>query len=67
VLAVADKDLRKPLLSMRKTNLEQLLARRPKGVLINPWRVALAPGTTITGGTQEECPFLAIIPRGALA
>jgi hypothetical protein len=57
VLAVGGKDLRKLPLSMRKMNLEQLLARRPEGVFINPWRVALAPGTTITGGTQEECPF----------
>ena len=67
VLAVGGKDLRNLPLSMRKMNLEQLLARRPEGVFINPWRVALAPGTTITGGTQEECPFLAIIPPGALA
>jgi hypothetical protein len=47
--------------------LEQLLARRPEGVFINPWRVAMEPATTITGGTQEECLFLATIPPGALA
>jgi ATP-dependent DNA ligase len=67
MLAVGGKDLRKLPLSMRKMNLLQLLERRPEGVFINPWRVALAPATTITGGTQEEYPFLAIIPPGALA
>src|SRR5437879_11919810 len=38
VLAVGGKDLRKLPLSMRKMNLEQqLLARRPEGVFINPF------------------------------
>ena len=65
VLAVG-RDLRELPLSMRKMNLKQLLARRREGIFINPWRVAMAPATTITGGTQEECPFLATIPPGAL-
>ena len=30
-------DLRKLLLSMRKANLERLLARRPEGIFINPF------------------------------
>jgi hypothetical protein len=42
VLAVGGKELRKLPLSMRKMDLEQLLARRPEGVFINPWRVAMA-------------------------
>ncbi len=70
VLAVGGKDLRKLPLSMRKMNLEQLLARRPEGVFINPFErggLRWRPATTITGGTQEECPFLAVIPPGALA
>jgi ATP-dependent DNA ligase len=37
VLAVGGKDLRKLPLSMRKMNLEQLLARRPERVFINPF------------------------------
>ena len=37
VLAVGGKGLRKLPLSMRKMNLEQLLARRPEGVFINPF------------------------------
>ncbi|WP_334434666.1 ATP-dependent DNA ligase [Bradyrhizobium sp. AZCC 1610] len=64
VLAAGGADLRKLPLSTRKMDLEQLLARRPEGVFSIHGRVA---ETTITGGTQEECPFLAIIPPGALA
>ena len=70
VLAVGGKGLRKLPLSMRKMNLEQLLARRPEGVFINPFErggLRWRPATTITAGTQEECPFLATIPPGALA
>ena len=70
VLAVGGKDLRKLPLSMRKMNLEQLLARRPEGVFINPFErggLRWRPATTITGGTQEECPFLAVFPPGSLA
>ena len=37
VLAMDGDDLRKLPLSMRKANLERLLARRPEGVFINPF------------------------------
>jgi ATP-dependent DNA ligase len=37
ILAQGGDDLRKPLLSMRKANLERLLARRPEGIFINPF------------------------------
>jgi bifunctional non-homologous end joining protein LigD len=36
-LALDGDDLRRLPLSMRKTNLERLLARRPEGVFINPF------------------------------
>jgi len=36
-LAKDGDDLRGPSLSIRKTNLERLLARRPEGVFINPF------------------------------
>jgi bifunctional non-homologous end joining protein LigD len=37
VLALDGDDLRKLPLSMRKTNLERLLARRPEGIFVNPF------------------------------
>ncbi|WP_346771678.1 hypothetical protein [Bradyrhizobium sp. 155] len=37
VLAEGGDDLRMLPLSMRKTNLERLLARRPEGVFVNPF------------------------------
>jgi len=37
ILVDGDDDLRKLPLSMRKTKLERLLARRPEGVFINPF------------------------------
>jgi bifunctional non-homologous end joining protein LigD len=37
ILAEGGEDLRKLPLSMRKTNLERLLARRPEGILIYPF------------------------------
>jgi bifunctional non-homologous end joining protein LigD len=37
VLAMKGDDLRKLPLSMRKANLERLLARRPEGIFINPF------------------------------
>jgi len=37
ILAEGGDDLRKLPLSMRKVNLERLLARRPEGVFINPF------------------------------
>jgi ATP-dependent DNA ligase len=37
ILVEDGDDLRKPLLSMRKVNLERLLARRPEGIFINPF------------------------------
>jgi ATP-dependent DNA ligase len=37
VLAMDGDDLRKPPLSMRKTNLERLVARRPEGIFVNPF------------------------------
>jgi bifunctional non-homologous end joining protein LigD len=37
ILAESDDDLRKLPLSMRKANLERLLARRPEGIFINPF------------------------------
>jgi ATP-dependent DNA ligase len=37
LLAEGGDDLRKLPLSMRKTNLERLLARRPEGIFINPF------------------------------
>jgi bifunctional non-homologous end joining protein LigD len=36
ILAEGGEDLRKLPLSMRKANLERLLARRPEGIFINP-------------------------------
>jgi ATP-dependent DNA ligase len=44
ILGEAGDDLRRLPLSMRKTNLERLLARRPEGVFVNPFeRGELAP------------------------
>jgi len=37
ILAEGGDDLRKLPLSMRKVNLERLLARRPEGVFVNPF------------------------------
>jgi ATP-dependent DNA ligase len=37
ILLEGDDDLRKLPLSMRKANLERLLARRPEGIFINPF------------------------------
>ena len=37
ILAEGSDDLRKLPLSMRKANLERLLARRPEGIFINPF------------------------------
>ena len=37
ILAEGGEDLRKLPLSMRKANLERLLARRPEGIFINPF------------------------------
>jgi bifunctional non-homologous end joining protein LigD len=37
ILVEEDEDLRKLPLSMRKTNLERLLARRPEGIFVNPF------------------------------
>src|SRR5246127_3840051 len=37
ILVEGDDDLRKLPLSMRKTNLERLLARRPEGIFVNPF------------------------------
>jgi bifunctional non-homologous end joining protein LigD len=37
ILAEGGEDLRKLPLSMRKTNLERLLARRPDGIFVNPF------------------------------
>jgi ATP-dependent DNA ligase len=37
ILAEGGDDLRKLPLSMRKANLERLLARRPEGIFINPF------------------------------
>src|SRR5205814_5219931 len=37
VLAIDGDDLRKLPLSMRKANLERLLARRPEGIFVNPF------------------------------
>jgi bifunctional non-homologous end joining protein LigD len=37
VLAMDGDDLRNLPLSMRKTNLERLLARRPEGIFVNPF------------------------------
>ena len=37
ILAEGDDDLRKLPLSMRKANLELLLALRPEGIFINPF------------------------------
>jgi bifunctional non-homologous end joining protein LigD len=37
MLAMKGDDLRKLPLSMRKANLERLLARRPEGIFINPF------------------------------
>ena len=39
VLAMDGNDLRKLPLSMRKTNLERLLARRPEGIFVNPFEI----------------------------
>src|SRR5215218_10841245 len=37
ILAEGGDDLRKLPISMRKTNLERLLARRPEGIFVNPF------------------------------
>jgi bifunctional non-homologous end joining protein LigD len=37
ILALDGDDLRKLPLSMRKTNLDRLLARRPEGIFVNPF------------------------------
>jgi bifunctional non-homologous end joining protein LigD len=37
ILIEGDDDLRKLPLSMRKVNLERLLARRPEGIFVNPF------------------------------
>jgi bifunctional non-homologous end joining protein LigD len=37
ILVEGDDDLRKLPMSMRKTNLERLLARRPEGIFVNPF------------------------------
>jgi bifunctional non-homologous end joining protein LigD len=37
ILALDGEDLRGPPLSMRKTNLARLLARRPDGIFVNPF------------------------------
>ena len=37
ILALDGDDLRKLQLSMRKTNLERLLARRPERIFVNPF------------------------------
>jgi len=37
ILVEGDDDLRKLPLSMRKANLERLLARRPEGLFVNPF------------------------------
>ena len=37
ILALGGEDLRGLPLSMRKTNLERLLAHRPEGIFVNPF------------------------------
>jgi bifunctional non-homologous end joining protein LigD len=37
IMVLDGEDLRKLPLSMRKTNLERLLARRPEGIFVNPF------------------------------
>ena len=43
ILAEGGDDLRKLLLHLRKTSLERLLARRPEGIFVNPFRSNLIP------------------------
>jgi bifunctional non-homologous end joining protein LigD len=44
ILVDGDDDLRRLPLSMRKANLERLLARRPEGIFVNPFeRVEIGP------------------------
>jgi len=59
ILVEGDDDLRQLPLSMRKTNLDRLLARRPDGIFINPLNAAkLAPiysGPRATWASKGLC------------
>ena len=43
ILVEGGDDLRRLPLHLRKTNLERLLARRPEGIFVNPFRSNLIP------------------------
>ena len=43
ILVEGDDDLRNLPLHLRKTSLERLLARRPEGIFVNPFRSNLIP------------------------
>src|SRR5258707_13869157 len=59
ILALDGEDLRRLPLSMRKTNLARLLARRPDGIFVAPFEqgeIGLgveAPGPSLSGRTVE--------------
>jgi len=43
ILVEGGDDLRRLPLHLRETNLERLLARRPEGIFVNPFRSNLIP------------------------
>jgi ATP-dependent DNA ligase len=53
VLAMGGDDLRGLPLSMRKTNLERLLRRRPDGIFVNPFET----GTIGPDPFRKACEF----------
>jgi len=59
IVALDGEDLRRLPLSMRKTNLARLLARRPDGIFVAPFEqgeIGLgveAPGPSLSGRTVE--------------
>ena len=58
ILALDGDDLRKLPLSMRKTNLDKLLARRPEGVIVNPFeRGEIGPDLFRAACRMRDLPF----------
>ncbi len=57
IMALDGDDLRKLPLTVRKTNLERLLARRPEGIFVNPFeRGEIGPdcfGQPAAGGLRD--------------
>ncbi|WP_312017130.1 hypothetical protein [Bradyrhizobium jicamae] len=55
VLALGGEDLRGLPLSMRKTNLERLLHRRPEGIFVNPFETGRSVPTCFGRRSKGWC------------